>query len=106
MGVLHGMGWKVVGLLAFQILNALVIGLMYKKIDSVVKYLAYAQSLWLTYFLNMAMHGVPFFLELFLLVVLLVLLVIAYALAAQNPAVAPASELMPDHVLMNEPTES
>lgn len=92
-GVFHGMGWKVVGLLAFQVLNALVIGLMYKKIDSVVKYLAYAQSLWLTYLLNMAMHGVPFFLELFLLVVLLVLLVIAYTLAAPQVVPAPASAL-------------
>ena len=39
------------------------------------RYLAYAQSLWITYLINIAMIGALFYLELFLVVVLLVLLV-------------------------------
>ena len=31
--------------------------LLYKKVDAVVKYLAYAQSLWITYLINIAMIG-------------------------------------------------
>merc|ERR1719163_1883324 len=79
--------WKVTLLVLGQILNNFVIGLVYKYVDAVVKYLAYAQSLWITYIVNIIMLGVAFFFDLFLVVMVLVMVVIAYSLS-KAPAAA------------------
>lgn len=86
-------GWcrKNVVLLVVQIFNNFIIGLVYKKVNAVVKYLAYAQSLWITYLVNMWLLGVKFHVDLFLVIILLVLLVIAYSFAKVEPHPAPAS---------------
>lgn len=76
-------GWseKNAVLLGVQVFNNFIIGLVYKKVNAVVKYLAYAQSLWITYLVNMCLLGVAFNIDLFLVIILLVLLVIAYSFA-------------------------
>lgn len=68
--------------------NNFVLGLVYKEINAVVKYLAYAQSLWVTYLINLLLVGAAFNLDLFFVVLLLVLLVIAYSFAKVAPAPA------------------
>merc|ERR1712048_1427508 len=87
-GPFQGWTWKVSLLVVAQIFNNFLIGMVYKYVDAVVKYLAYAQSLWITYIINIIMLGVAFYLDLFLVVVVLVLVVIAYSLS-KAPTVVP-----------------
>jgi drug/metabolite transporter (DMT)-like permease len=82
----HGWSYKNFVLICVQVFSNFVVCLVYKKVNAVVKYLAYAQSLWITYFLSIAMLGVAFNLDLFLVIVLLVLLVVTYSFAKVAPA--------------------
>jgi len=90
-GFFDGWTYKNGVLLVAQVLNNFVLGLVYKKVNAVVKYLAYAQSLWITYLINIAMLGVPFNIDLFLVVWILVAVVIAYSFAKVSPAPCPTS---------------
>eukprot|EP00928_Gymnodinium_smaydae_P040104 TRINITY_DN27254_c0_g1_i2.p1 TRINITY_DN27254_c0_g1~~TRINITY_DN27254_c0_g1_i2.p1 ORF type:complete len:123 (+),score=14.96 TRINITY_DN27254_c0_g1_i2:67-435(+) len=90
-------GWSArnLVLLAAQVGNNFVLGLVYKKINAVAKYLAYAQSLWIGYLINITMiyPGAPFHLDLFMVILILVLQVIAYSFAKATPAPAEAPAL-------------
>lgn len=88
-GFFHGWTYKNLILLVVQVFNNFVLGLVYKKVNAVVKYLAYAQSLWITYLLDIVMLGVAFNIDLFLLIILLVLLVIIYSFGKVSPAPRP-----------------
>jgi len=89
-GFFYGWNARVVCLVGFQIFNAVVIGSVYKHVNAVVKYLAYAQSLWVTYCMHMVIgaDARPFDLHVFAVIVILVLLVIAYPMAKKVPAIA------------------
>jgi hypothetical protein len=86
-GIFHGWNVRVACLLSYQVFNAVIIGLVYKHVNAVVKYLAYAQSLWITYLMDIVLrdNAQAFNLEVFGVIVLLVLLVIAYSLAKLAP---------------------
>merc|ERR1712176_1624972 len=44
----EGWSYKVYVLVACQVFNSYILALVYKNVNAVVKYLAYAQSLWVT----------------------------------------------------------
>lgn len=99
----HGWSWKLGVLLSVQVANNFVLALVYKHVDAVVKYLAYAQSLWITYLVNICILGVAFNFDLFLIIFILVLLVIAYSLAKPTAILQKAIETESSNLELRSP---
>jgi len=92
-GFFYGWDYRTVALCILGVVNFLVLGVIYKNAGAVIKYLAYAQSLWITYVMKIVVDGWPFCLDLFLVVIILVILVIAYSMAKAQPQPAKIERL-------------
>jgi len=92
-GPFMGFGHKILIMVMCQAFQNFVVGLVYKKMNAVVKCLANAQSLWIGYFISVyILQDKTMEVELLLMVFLMVLLVIAYSLAKAAPAPSPAQQ--------------
>jgi len=94
-GPFHDMGLKVALLTLTQAIQNFVVGLVYKKVNAVVKYLATAQSLWIVYVAGVLLAGGTLYFDLSCVVVLMVVVVIAYSMAKATPPPKPPVEAGP-----------
>lgn len=88
-GMFKGFGGSVFLLILVQSTQNVVVGLVYKKVNAIIKVLANAQSLWVTYVLSTLIAGQALGLDMCLIVVLVVILVILFGFAKSDPAKQP-----------------